>query len=77
MYQMTAHYEEAKLSEFFKSDYDNYKFAVPRFYPRISPYPDKTNFKPDFGRALKSEKNMFIAILITGIIFAARWYMIS
>ena len=77
IYQMIAHYEESKLSEFFQTDYDNYKFAVPRFYPRISPYPDKTNIKPDFNRALKNEKNMFMAILIIGVLFALRWYMIS
>jgi protein-S-isoprenylcysteine O-methyltransferase Ste14 len=77
MYQLIAHYEEGKLSEFFKSDYDNYKFAVPRFYPRISPYPDKTKVKPDFSNALDNERNTLVAMLVIGIIFAARWYLIS
>jgi len=74
MYQIIASYEERKLSEAFSSSYEAYRSAVPRFYPRISPYPDRTKEKPDFNKALMSEKGTFLAIMVLCLIFTARWY---
>ena len=77
MYQLIAAYEEHELREKFGDAYDEYKRAVPRFYPRLSPYPGRTQFKPDISNALKNERNMFLAISIMIIVFAIRWTLIT
>ncbi len=77
MYQMIASYEERQLSNAFGNTYNEYRIAVPRFYPRISPYPGRSKIKPDFATALKNDKNMFLAIIIMLIIFLVRWNFIA
>lgn len=73
MYQLISAYEEEMLSQQYEKSYNEYKNAVPRFYPRISAYPGRTNIKPDFSGAIKNEKYMFLAIIIMLTLFAVRW----
>ena len=73
MYQLISSYEEEMLSQKYGKSYDEYRMAVPRFYPRISAYPEHTNIKPDFSSAFNSEKYMFLAIIIMLTLFAVRW----
>lgn len=73
MYQSISSYEEEMLSQKYGETYDEYKIAVPRFYPRISAYPKRTSIKPDFNTAIKNEKNVFLMIIIMLILFAVRW----
>ena len=77
MYQLISSYEEKKLSAAFGDSYDEYKNAVPRFYPRISPYPGRTKIKPDLTAALRNEKYFFLMIIILLILFAIRWNLIT
>ena len=77
MYQVIAAYEENKLSSIFGAGYDEYRISVPRFYPRLSPYPERTNIKPDFAAALKNEKYMFMAGIIMLIIFVIKWNLFT
>ena len=77
MYQLISSYEERKLSTTFGDPYDEYKNAVPRFYPRLSPYPGRTKIKPDLNTALKNERYIFLTIIILVILFAIRWNLIT
>jgi protein-S-isoprenylcysteine O-methyltransferase Ste14 len=73
MYQLISSYEESKLLEQYGDAYKEYKLAVPRFYPRISPYPGRTSIKPDLGKAISYEKKMILAVIILLALFALRW----
>jgi protein-S-isoprenylcysteine O-methyltransferase Ste14 len=62
-YSLTVKYEESGLENAHKEKYLNYRETVPRFYPRLSPYPEKSKEKMDLSSALISEKTTFIAII--------------
>jgi hypothetical protein len=64
--------EEKKLKELFGDKFDRYREAVPRFLPRLSPYPQRSNIRPDFAGALRSEKSTFIVIAALVLIFVIR-----
>ena len=76
-YQLIAKYEEKQLVAEFGTAFNRYRQAVPRFYMRISPYPDRTKINPDLNAALAGEKNTFIVIAVYAVIFAVRWYLLA
>lgn len=76
-YTFIVLFEEKELHNLFGEKYEKYLESVPRFYPRLSPYPGRTKIKGDITRAIKSEKTTFLAIFLFLIIFSIRWsYMI-
>ncbi len=76
-YGLIISLEEKNLAELFGEEYERYKQAVPRFYLRISPYPERTKIKPDLKKALRSERTTFLSMGILLILFALRWYLLS
>jgi protein-S-isoprenylcysteine O-methyltransferase Ste14 len=76
-YMLITRLEEAKLLELFGDDYEQYKNAVPSYFPRLSPYPGRTRVKPDLLAALKSEKSTFVNILVFTILFILRWVSLN
>ena len=62
-YSFIAKYEEMCLEDTHKEKYTEYKETVPRFYPRLSPYPKKSKEKIELTSALISEKTTFFAII--------------
>jgi len=64
--------EEKKLKELFGEKFDHYREVVPRFLPRLSPYPQRSKVRPDFAGALRSERSTFIVIVALALIFVIR-----
>jgi protein-S-isoprenylcysteine O-methyltransferase Ste14 len=64
--------EEKKLSELFGEKFKLYRESVPRFLPRLSPYPQRTQIKPNLITALKSEKSTFMVIAGLILVFVIR-----
>lgn len=62
-YSLSVNYEESCLEDTYGEKYLDYKTTVPRFYPRLSPYSQKSNERLKLAAALKSEKATFLAIL--------------
>jgi protein-S-isoprenylcysteine O-methyltransferase Ste14 len=62
-YSLCVKYEESILDALHGEDYLNYKEAVPRFYPRLSPYSHKSSYKIDLSTALASERTTFLGII--------------
>ena len=71
-----ARYEESLLDAKFGEKYELYTELVPRYYPRLSPYPGREHLKVNYGAALKEEKNALIILLVLVILFGLRWYII-
>lgn len=61
-YSLMVKYEESCLSDVHREKYFDYKETVPRFYPRLSPYPHKSKEKLELMTALVSEKTTFFAL---------------
>ena len=76
-YGICVRYEEAYLEKIFSEEYIRYNNLVPRFFPRISPYPDRGHDKPDLIAAFFSEKTTFLGILGFLILISVRLYFIS
>ncbi len=64
--------EEKKLKELFGDKFEHYRESVPRFLPRLSPYPQRSKVKPNFRSALRSERSTFIVIAALVLIFIIR-----
>jgi protein-S-isoprenylcysteine O-methyltransferase Ste14 len=62
-YSLSVKYEESILSELHGKSYQDYIETVPRFYPRMSAYPQKSNLKMDLAAAFKSERTTFLTII--------------
>ncbi len=55
-------YEESQLTKLFGEEYIMYKEVVPRIFPRLTSYPEKSKKKPNIIEAIKSEKAIFLAL---------------
>ncbi len=76
-YSLSVKYEESGLEDLHGEEYINYQEAVPRFYPRLSPYPQKSKEKMELAPALISEKTTFLAIIGFIIMVQLVWYLKS
>jgi protein-S-isoprenylcysteine O-methyltransferase Ste14 len=76
-YSLSVKYEEVSLEVLFGKPYLDYKESVPRFYPRLSPYPQKSNVKMNLTTAFISEKTTFMAIIGFIIMVQLIWYLKS
>lgn len=76
-YMAIIRMEEKKLLELFGEEYERYTSAVPRYFPRISPYPYRSKIKPSLKNALRSEKSTFLNIIIFLAVFVVRWLIIG
>ncbi len=72
-YILIARFEERQLSDNFLEKYRLYTQMVPRFYPRLSPYPARRKVKGDFKTALQEEKYTLIISVIILVLFELRW----
>jgi protein-S-isoprenylcysteine O-methyltransferase Ste14 len=75
-YYFIIRLEEEKLKELFGEQYLKYMSSVPRMFPRISPYPERSSVRPDIAGALKSERSTFINIVVLILLFFVRWYLV-
>ena len=62
-FSLIVKYEESGMKNTHQEKFINYRESVPRFYPRLSPYPEKSKEKMDISSAFISEKTTFIAII--------------
>lgn len=76
-YISLARYEEKLLADKFGEEYKQYLQSVPRFYPRLSPYPERNRLKGDFNAALRIEKNTLLILIIMVVLFELRWNFIT
>jgi protein-S-isoprenylcysteine O-methyltransferase Ste14 len=76
-YSVIAKYEEHHLIDKFGDDYQLYAQLVPRFYPRLSPYPERKRLKGDFGSAFKVEKIFLLTVFFVLVLFELRWNLIN
>ena len=76
-YALIVRYEESNLVSVFGNKYEMYIINVPRFFPRLSAYPDKSESKADFGEAMNAEKSTLVAILGFIALIVISWYIKS
>ena len=76
-YSLTVKYEESCLSDAHGEKYLDYKETVPRFYPRLSPYPHKSKEKIELMPALMSEKTTYLVIIGFVIMVLVVFYLKS
>lgn len=74
-YGLIVSLEEEKLRTIFGEFYDRYAEEVPRFFPRFTPYPSRTQTFPDWRKALRSERRTFQAIAIISVLLVVRYYL--
>ena len=73
-YAIIIKYEEKRLKEMFQEEYTKYFNSVPRFFPRISPYPDTSKVKPDLAGAFTIEKITIAKIIGFLFLVLISWY---
>jgi protein-S-isoprenylcysteine O-methyltransferase Ste14 len=74
-YAFCIKYEEQELAQVYTEEYHNYKTAVPRYFPRLSPYQGAQNITPDLSQALMSEKSTLLAIAGFLTLVLGKWYL--
>jgi protein-S-isoprenylcysteine O-methyltransferase Ste14 len=70
-------YEESQLTKLFGEEYIMYKELVPRIFPRLTSYPEKSKKKPNVMEAIKSEKSTFLALFGYFFLILFSWYIKS
>lgn len=71
-YYFIVKVEESKLVELFGEEYNRYREQVPTFIPRLKPAQGKSNQRPDFANALRSEKSTFLSFVGILLLFYLR-----
>lgn len=61
-YSFCIRYEEKQLHEAFGRSYQDYLNMVPRFFPRLSAYPDRGNKQADMQAGFRAEAATFLTI---------------
>ncbi len=74
-YHFIVKLEEGKLSELFGTEYLHYYNNVPRFFPKLIPYKNKSDFIPNVKGAIRSERSTFYAQFAVLMVFAMRFYL--
>lgn len=77
LYHLIARHEETILTEMMGESYEAYFQAVPRFYPKIIPFRQKSKFRSNLAMAVQADKEMIAGIVIVGALFALHWYLFS
>ncbi|HEX9615671.1 MAG TPA: isoprenylcysteine carboxylmethyltransferase family protein [Bacteroidota bacterium] len=69
--------EEEFLQKHFGARFDEYRKAVPRFVPRLSPWPEgkASGQEPDWKGAVRSERRTLQAISLVGLMILVRWWI--
>jgi len=68
-------YEESQLIKLFGEEYIMYKEVVPRIFPRLTSYPEKSKKRPHMTEAIKSEKFTFLALFGYLLLILFSWYI--
>jgi len=76
-YALVVRYEESNLEIVFGNKFEKYIINVPRFFPRLSPYPDRGDSKADFGEAVNAEKSTLLTLLGFFALIVISWYIKS
>ena len=76
-YSFCIRYEESQLHETFGKSYEEYLNMVPRFFPRLSAYPDRGNKKADLVGAIRGEASTFLMITLFLLLITLRWYFLD
>jgi protein-S-isoprenylcysteine O-methyltransferase Ste14 len=76
-YSLMVKYEESGLEDLHGDEFRNYIETVPRFYPRLTPYPQKSKKKLELATVLSSEKTTFLAIIGFIILVQVVFYLKS
>lgn len=74
-YKAIVSLEEEFLQKEFGNTFAEYRTAVPRFFPRLTPAAgiSREHQKPDWAGARRSERRTFQAMALTGTLVLARW----
>jgi protein-S-isoprenylcysteine O-methyltransferase Ste14 len=62
LYAFLISYEESQLTKLFGEEYVVYKEVVPRIFPRLTSYPEKSKKKPKVLEAIKNERVIFLTL---------------
>jgi len=76
-YSIVVKYEESFLNDVFGTGYESYLINVPRFFPRLSAYPERGNTKPNYSIGFDAEKSTFITIIGFIALVLISWYIQS
>ena len=76
-YAFIVKYEESFLGDTFGSKYESYLINVPRFFPRLSAYPEGGSTKPNFSEGLNAEKSTLMTIISFIAFVLISWYIKS
>jgi protein-S-isoprenylcysteine O-methyltransferase Ste14 len=76
-YALVVRYEESRLREAFENKYESFLNNVPRFFPRLSAYPNAGNTKPNFSDGLNAEKSTIANIIGFVALVLISWYIQS
>lgn len=76
-YHMIVSREEEFLEKEFPEEYARYRAAVPRFIPRITPWPEDSEGRIQWDVAVKSERRTFQAFTIAILLMGARYFFVD
>ncbi len=78
-YQFIVKEEEGFLIKKFGDDYQKYLQNVPRFFPRVTKYKDKSIPQPNYSlnAGLQSEKRTLQAFGTVALLIVIKWYLSS
>jgi protein-S-isoprenylcysteine O-methyltransferase Ste14 len=76
-YALCIRYEEDQLRNVFGRPYESYLSSVPRFFPRLSAFPQRGHKKADIAAAFTAEASTFLTIMIFLTLVTVKWYLIN
>lgn len=74
LYHLVALYEEKKLSERWREDFERYLEEVPRWIPKLNNWPASKEVGFRWMHALRSELPSLYVALVGILAFALKWY---
>ena len=76
-YHMIVLREEEFLAKEFPEEYARYRAAVPRFFPRLTAYPEDRDGRIQWDVAVRSERRTFQAFTIALLLMGTRYYFLT